>query len=256
VGPGSRLATRSPLTPLRRRGAREVAAFAAAAALFPLVALLTGGRRAEAVANAHGLLAAERALGIDVEAAAHAWAGGLPGVMAAANVVYLWAHVPMTAGALIWIWIHRPRWFGAVRDVFLATHLLTLAGYVLHPTAPPRLMGHDGARDGFAAFWGSGMETFAHTVQSPYAAMPSGHVAWALVAGGAMALLVRQRPLRALCALYPALVVAVTVVTANHFLLDAAAAVAVVAVAVAAVALVPSRRRSARLGPAGLPGRA
>lgn len=76
-----------------------------------------------------------------------------------------------------------------------------------------------------------------------------------------MALLVRPRPLRALCALYPALVVAVTMVTADHFLLDAAAAVAVVVAAAGLVAATPALRRvlprTPRPGRAqGRPGRA
>ena len=41
-----------------------------------------------------------------------------------------------------------------------------------------------------------GGETLAHSVQSPYAAMPSGHVAFACVAAGTVFALVRSRALR------------------------------------------------------------
>ena len=48
-----------------------------------------------------------------------------------------------------------------------------------------------------------------------------GHVAFALTAGGAVALLARHRAARVAGALYPALVVALILVTANHYWLDA-----------------------------------
>ncbi len=52
-----------------------------------------------------------------------------------------------------------------------------------------------------------------------------------ILAGGAFALLGDQRWLRIFGWLYPPLVVAVTVVTANHFWVDAVAAAALVALA-------------------------
>ena len=78
---------------------------------------------------------------------------------------------------------------------------------------------------------GGGVLESGHVLQSPYAALPSGHVAFALVAGAAFACWGDRAWLRALGYAYPPLVVAVTVVTGNHLLVDAVAAVAVAAVA-------------------------
>jgi hypothetical protein len=69
--------------------------------------------------------------------------------------------------------------------------------------------------------------------------MPSGHVAFALVAGATFARLGDQAWLRAFGWAYPGFVVAITMLTGHHLLLDAVGAVAVVAAVGAAV-----RRRS------------
>ena len=68
--------------------------------------------------------------------------------------------------------------------------------------------------------------------------MPSGHVAFAIIAGVTFARLGDITWLRAVGWLYPPLMVAVIVATGNHLLVDAAASVLVVA-----VALVLARRR-------------
>ena len=56
---------------------------------------------------------------------------------------------------------------------------------------------------------------------NPYAAVPSMHVAFALMIGWPLARLVRWRLVRVLWLLYPFLMTFVIVVTANHFLIDA-----------------------------------
>ena len=195
------------------------------------------GTAAEAIARARDLAAAERSLGVFVEPAVHGWAEGLPALMAVACVIYLLAHVPATAGALVWARLEHPRAFPWLRDVFVATQLLVLAGAMVAPTAPPSRLPEEGFADATGAFWGGATTGGAHVLQSPFAAMPSGHVAFALIAGGAVAVLARRRWIRALGALYPVLVVAITVMTANHFLLDAAGAVVAVAAGLGATAL-------------------
>jgi membrane-associated phospholipid phosphatase len=57
---------------------------------------------------------------------------------------------------------------------------------------------------------------------NPFAAVPSMHVAFALMIAIPAIKLVRWRALKVLWALYPALVTFVVVATANHFWLDAA----------------------------------
>jgi membrane-associated phospholipid phosphatase len=56
---------------------------------------------------------------------------------------------------------------------------------------------------------------------NPYAAVPSMHVAFALMIGIPLARLVKHRTARVFWLLYPIIVTFVIVVTANHFIADA-----------------------------------
>ena len=65
----------------------------------------------------------------------------------------------------------------------------------------------------------------------PLAAMPSIHVAYAVVTAAGVAAAGESPLLRAVAPAYPPLVAAVVFVTANHYVLDAVAGAAVAAVA-------------------------
>ncbi len=225
----------------------------AAFAPCPLVARTAPEDPSAALARGRALLAAERELGLWVEPTLHAWALGVPGLMDAVLAFYVWVHVPATVGALVWVWLERPAHAARARDAFLATQALVVTGYLLLPTAPPRLLGTPGLSDPL----GPEASALAATVQSPYAAFPSGHMAFAIVAGWVVARLAGPRPVRVLGALYPLLVLAVIVVSANHFWLDAAGGAAAAALGLGAATLAPRaaaalRRRGQR---AGLPAR-
>ena len=56
---------------------------------------------------------------------------------------------------------------------------------------------------------------------NPYAAMPSMHVAFALIIGWPIAKLLRSRIARVLWLGYPFVIAFVIIATANHFLIDA-----------------------------------
>jgi hypothetical protein len=217
----------------------------AALALCPVAALLIGDDPAAPVERARALIDAERALGVHVEPAVHGWALARPWLLDVAAVFYVVAHIGVAGWALVWTWCIRRDRFRVVRDAFLWTQGLLVALYVAIPTAPPRLVPGAGFTDTLGDVWGRQAADSAHLLQSPYAAVPSGHVAFALVAGITFARLGDMAWLRAFGWLYPPVMVAVTVVTANHFLADAAAAVPVVA-----IAALLARRRSVRRAPA------
>ena len=65
----------------------------------------------------------------------------------------------------------------------------------------------------------------------PLAAMPSIHVAYAVVTAAGMAAASESPTLRALAPAYPPVVAAVVFVTANHYVLDAVAGAAVAGLA-------------------------
>jgi hypothetical protein len=220
------------------RGVREIGLLLVALALFPLASLLIGSDASGPIARGEAVVELERSLGIFVEPAVHDWATARPDLLLWAGVFYIWAHVPVAGWALVWTWYLRRDAYPTVRNLFLATQALTIALYLAVPTAPPRLLPDGGFADTLTGLWGRELADSAHLLQSPYAAMPSGHMAFALIAGGTFAVLGDQRWLRAFGWLYPPLVALVTLVTANHYVLDLVAAGAVVA---AALYLVTSR---------------
>jgi membrane-associated phospholipid phosphatase len=224
--------------------ARDVALVLAALALCPLVALVAPD---EPPLDRTRLLAdAERSLGLFFEPAWHEWLSARPTLMTVAGLFYVWVHLPATIGALVWARLERPQAFPLARNTFLATQMITVIGYLLWPVAPPRMAPELGFTDTLTAVYGTSAEALAHSVQSPYAAMPSGHVAFAVVAAGTVFALVRSRVLRVGAVLYVALVVAVIVATANHFWLDAVGGAAAAAVGWLTVIVRTSAIRRAR----------
>jgi membrane-associated phospholipid phosphatase len=117
---------------------------------------------------------------------------------------------------------------------------------VVFPTAPPRYLPEWGFADTVANFVGDSAETSANVLYNPFAAMPSMHVAFALMIAVPAIMLVRHRVLKVLWAVYPAVVSFVVVVTGNHFWLDAAVGAVVAGVsALAAVAALARARPEA-----------
>jgi hypothetical protein len=214
-------------------GWRQILSLLGALALCPLAAELIGGEATGPVARAEALIGLEQALGFHPEPAVHAWAVGHPDLLAAASTFYVVAHVPVAGWALIWTWYLRRDRFRLVRDTFLWTQALLVVVYLLVPIAPPRLVPGAGYTDTLTGLWGKEFADSAHVLQSPFAAVPSGHVAFALIVGGVFAMLGDRRWLRAFGWFYAPIVVAVTVITANHLLFDAIAAAALVAFAFA-----------------------
>ena len=98
---------------------------------------------------------------------------------------------------------------------------------------PPRLLDESyGFVDTLAkypTFWSFNSGAVSK-ISNQYAAMPSVHVCWATWCALVFAPRVKHRWARVLAILYPILTVVVIVVTANHFVLDAAGGLIVLAV--------------------------
>jgi membrane-associated phospholipid phosphatase len=196
----------------------------AAFALCPLLASLAPDDPAGPLHRAAALASAESWLGLRFEPGAVAWLGARPGLDAAASFFYLWVHLPATVGVLVWVWLERRSAFRPVRNAFVLTQSVTVAVNAVVPTAPPFMDGAEAAR----AAHGSEV---AYVLQSPFAAMPSGHVAFATFVAGTLIARVRRWPIRLAAGGYLALVTAIVVATGNHFCLDAAAGAAIAAIA-------------------------
>ena len=146
--------------------------------------------------------------------------------------------------ALLFVYLRRNDSFIRFRNAIMFANVLGLIGYVLIPTAPPRMFPELGFVDTLATFGGlnhgSGLVELA---SNPYAAMPSLHAADALIVGVTMAFVVRNRVGKLLWLAWPLWVWFAVMATANHFWLDIAAGVLVAAVAGVVVYRRPLRAR-------------
>lgn len=200
----------------------QLGLFALAYLAYRLVRGLVQGDVGTAFDNARTLVDAERAMGLFFEPALQAWATAWPGVVSAASAMYVNSHFAITAGFLVWLYVKRNDFFYFVRDMFMVSMGLALVGYMVFPTAPPRLMPEWGFTDSVVELVGRAASQGAEALYNPFAAVPSMHVAFALMIGVPAVILVRSRLLKVAWAVYPVLVTFVVVVTANHFWLDAA----------------------------------
>jgi PAP2 superfamily len=203
---------------------RQVSLFAAAYLAYRLVRGLVEGRGAAAFQHARELISAERALHLFVEPSVQAWASGSHLLMECSSWLYVNAQVTVTLGALVYLYVCHNRSFYFVRNMFMIAMAIALVGYVVFPTAPPRFMPEWGFIDSVSDITGvriSHASASMTALFNPYAAVPSMHVAFALMVGWPLARLVRRRALRVAWFLYPFLMAFVIVVTANHFIVDA-----------------------------------
>jgi hypothetical protein len=200
---------------------RQLALFAGAYYLYRIVRGFVDGQAGVAFENARTLVHFERSLGLFFEPGLQAWARGEEWLLTAANWMYVNSHFVVTTMFLVWLYIARNHAFYYVRNMFMVAMGFALAGYLAYPTAPPRFMPEWGFTDSVASFVGEGAENSANVLYNPFAAVPSMHVAFALMIAIPAFFLVRNRVLKALWTVYPAVVTFVVVVTANHFWMDA-----------------------------------
>lgn len=138
---------------------------------------------------------------------------------------------------LLFVYVRRHWAFARFRNAILATNVLGLVGYVLLPTAPPRMFPGYGFVDTLTQV-NPGFSHESGLIQlaaNPYAAMPSLHAADALIVGVMMAWSCRHLWAKALWAIWPAWVWFAVMGTANHYWLDVlvGACVALVGLAIA-----------------------
>src|SRR5204862_3150075 len=139
-----------------------------------------------------------------------------------ADWMYVNSHFLVTTTFLVWLYLARNHAYYFVRNMFLVAMLFALVGYVVFPTAPPRFLPEWGFQDPVASLTGISQDSVAvNALFNPVAAVPSMHVAFALMLGWPLARLVRQPVVKAMWLAYPLLITFVVVATANHFLVDA-----------------------------------
>jgi hypothetical protein len=223
----------------------EAAAALTLYGLYELTRDLVVSDSAHAHAHAHRLVALERSLHLFVESNVQRAVQGLPGVTSLLGVAYLTLHLTVTAGVLLWLHRRRPEDFAFVRTALLLASALSLIGFLVYPTAPPRLAGV-GILDTVSGRQVDLNRGLVSSLYNPYAAVPSMHFGYALIVAAALFHHGRHLLVRALGAFYPPFVVLVIVATGNHFFFDAAAGALVAGLGAALAALLTRRPVSAR----------
>ena len=170
--------------PARREFLRELGLVGAAALLYFLVRGAVQDRAAEAFARARALLELEQTLGLAWELAVHEAALSANLIVDLANAVYFWGHMPLLIVLALWLWFRDRATWRWLRAALLVSSLLGIVCYVVWPTAPPRLMPELGYIDTLASRAAASYQAQeVGPFVNPYAALPSLHVGWALLAG-------------------------------------------------------------------------
>jgi membrane-associated phospholipid phosphatase len=157
-------------------------------------------------------------------------------LMSLASWTYWNSEFTVVGMALLWVYLRRHEAFIRFRNTILLANVIGLVGYVVLPTAPPRMFpdfGFDDTLSQFASLnHGSGLVS---VLANPYAAMPSLHAADALIVGVVLVAICRNWFAKVFWALWPGWVWFSVMGTGNHFWLDVAAGVLVALVALAVV---------------------
>ena len=202
----------------------QLSLFVVADILYETVRGIAESNPAVAFSNARTIVDLEQSTGLFFEQGLQAWAMGQRVLIDMANFMYVNSHFVMTTGALVWLYLRHNDRFYFVRNMFMVAMGLALVGYVLMPTAPPRFFPELGFVDTIAYYVNvkhdSGLVALFF---NPYAAVPSMHVAFALMVSVPALLVVRNRVAKVVWGLYPLLVTFVVLVTGNHWFMDAVA---------------------------------
>ncbi|MFD7088167.1 phosphatase PAP2 family protein [Streptomyces sp. NPDC059896] len=204
-------------------------------AAYSLGRLLARGDVSTAVDHGLAILRVEKALLLNAEHPLNRLFTSTPALGIPADFAYASLHYLVTPAVLVWLFRRRPARYRAARTWLTLSTVLGLAGFILLPTCPPRLLaaGH-GFVDTMAQYssygwWGD--EASAPRglggMTNQYAAMPSLHVGWAVWCGVLLWRHARTPLVKWVGAGYPLVITVVVMGTANHYFLDAVAGAAV-----------------------------
>ncbi len=206
---------------------REVTLGLGVYALYLLVARLVLRRngRVRARRNADRIVALEERYDIHVEPAVQRALLRWPRLVHGLNVGYGLFNVTLTVSWLVLLYRRRDEGYHSFRTTCLLAHVGAQPVFLLLPTAPPRVL--DGFVDTLSEISGLDLEhPFLVRFYNPVAAMPSLHVAFAVITGAEIADRAESTALKAIAHTYAPLVAAVVAGTGNHYALDAVAGAA------------------------------
>jgi hypothetical protein len=201
---------------------REVVLVLGVYGLYLLVSRLVLRRRGRerAAVNAARIVAIEERLGVHVEPAVQRALLRHPRLVHGLNVGYGLFNFTLTLGWLVVLFRRHDPSYHRFRRACVLAHVGAQPVFLLLPTAPPRVL--DGFVDTLSEISGLDLEHPSLVrLFNPVAAMPSLHVAFAVVTGAEIANRSDSTIVKTVARAYPPLVTAVVAGTGNHYVLDA-----------------------------------
>ena len=193
--------------------------------LFVRALVLRGDGRARARKNAERIVAAQERLGIDLEPALQHVVLRFPRTVHVLNLGYAAFNVTLTVGWLVALYRRRDPGYHELRRTCQGAYLAAQPIFLGFPAEPPRAL--EGFVDTMSEVSGFDLEhPFLVQLYNPVAAMPSLHVAFAVITGAAIAERTESRVVKGAAHSYPALVSFIVAATGNHYVLDAVAGAA------------------------------
>ncbi len=201
-----------------------------------------------AVAHAHDLYRLERHLHLAIERPVQHASMAVPGLTVTFGITYMALHLLLTGAVLLWLHRRHPEGYVLLRTALVVCSVAALVGFIVWPTAPPRLAGIGVA--GTLSQAGVALNSPTLTVLfNPYAAFPSLHEAYAALTGWAIRRQARNRVLWLVGGVVMPIWVAVEVIaTGNHFVIDVVAGI--LTAELGRVVAVRLHRRAAQRNPA------
>jgi membrane-associated phospholipid phosphatase len=201
------------------------------------------GGISQSFSHGRDLVSAERSLGALIEPSVQHWALSWGWPADVARWGYANLHFKGSCLMLAVLYFGYRGSYGFVRNAVIAAMAISVVGYALYPTAPPRFLPELGL-DPSSSVTGNNpfLSHPGDALFNPYAAVPSMHVGLSVILAWSLALLVRPRPLKAILFAYPLLMSYVVVASGNHFWLDAVFGL-LTAAAATGVALLLARLR-------------
>jgi membrane-associated phospholipid phosphatase len=198
----------------------DIGLVAGAFLLYSVVRTFSAGRGGEALGNAMSLVELEQGLGLFWEADLQRHILSNMPLIKFFNAVYTYGHMPLVAVVgLVLFFFNRPH-YKLFRNAILISGAIALLIYNVFPMAPPRLLSWPyGTIDTLSMFQQVNYHS-AGSFINQYAAMPSMHVAWNLLASLAVVTTTANVLARTAGMTMPVLMSMAVVVTGNHFILD------------------------------------
>jgi hypothetical protein len=180
----------------------------------------------EAFRNGSLVIELEHRLGLRFEPALQRVIEGSSWLIQATSYTYWLSQFAVVGLTLLYVYFRHHDRFAGFRNWLVSANLIGLVGYIVMPTAPPRMFPEWGFGDTLASFSGLTHQSLG-LLANPFAAMPSLHSMDAFIVGVVMASVCTSRVVRTLWLAWPVWVWLSVMGTGNHYWLDCAAGVAI-----------------------------